>query len=129
LSVVIWIFIVGWAVAFPEDTRKFGGGCNALSALRCLWETLVCVGMSYLLIMVFQRHFNRQGAAARCLSANAFAVYLFHPPILIACAIMLHGVTAPGPVKAGLLTLVSAVAAFTLCELVMRRIPYLREIL
>ena len=85
--------------------------------------------MSYLLITVYRSSFNQQGPAARFLAENAFAVYLFHPPILIACAILLHGVAAPGPLQAVLLTLISAAAAFSSCDIVFRRIPYLREVL
>lgn len=128
-SCAIWIFIVFFAVTRPRDAAQLGGGLNLPSALKCLWEALVCVGMSCLLIILYRRYFNTQGRAARLLSQNAFAVYLFHPPILVACAILIHRLALPGPAKAGLLTAMAAIAAFAMSALVFRRIPYLRGVL
>ena len=125
----IWIFMVTRALSHPADIVRLNGGLNLLSALRCLWEALVCVGVSYLLIALYRRYFNEQGPAARFLSVNAFAVYLFHPPVIIACAILLHPITLPGPWKAALLTLIAAIATFSLSSLILRRIPYLRAVL
>lgn len=128
-SGAIWMLIVILALSSPGDIVKFSGGLNPLSALRSLWEALVCVGMSYLLLALYRRYLNTQGRAALFLSRNAFAVYLFHPPILIGCAIFLHDVSLPGPWKAALLTLLAACVTFSLSSLVFRRIPYVREVL
>jgi len=126
---VIWIYIVARAVSHSDDAEQLNGGLNLLSALRCLWEALVCVGMSYLLITLYRRYFDEQGPLGRFLSENAFAVYVFHPPLIIACAILLHPVTLPGPWKAALLTVLAAIASFSASALVFRRIPYLRSLL
>jgi len=128
-AIAIWIFIVTWALSHPGDMTRFDGGLNLLSAVRCLWEALVCVGMSYLLIDLYRRYFNQQGPVARFFSQNAFAVYVFHPPIIIACAILLREIALPGPWKAALLTLIATVATFCLSSLVFRRIPYLRAVI
>lgn len=124
-----WILIVALALSHPADSDQLNGGFNLLSALRCLWEALVCVGVSYLLIALYRRSFNVQGPAARFLSQNAFAVYLFHPPVIIACALLLHQIILPGPWKAALLTFIAAIATFLLASLVLRRLPYLRTVL
>jgi len=125
----LWIFMVEWGSRFPADVARMSGGFNPLSALKCLWEALVCVGMSLLLLGLYRRRFDSQGPLARLLSENAFAVYLFHPPILIVIAILMHGFSAPGPWKAALLTVLAAVASFSLCHLVLRQVPYLRRVL
>jgi len=124
----IWVFIVMLAIAHPEDLARLDGGLNLLSALRCSWEALVCVGVSYALIAIYRKYFNEQGRIARFFSDNAFAVYLFHPPVIVVCAILLRPVALPGPWKAGLLTLVAAVATFSWSSLLLRRIPYLRAV-
>lgn len=128
-AVAIWVFIVTRALSHPDDMSQLDGGLNLLSAVRCLWEALVCVGVSYLLIDLYRRYFNEQGPVARFFSQNAFAVYVFHPPIIIACAILLHQMTLPGPWKAALLTLLATVATFSVSSLLFRRIPYLRAVL
>jgi glucan biosynthesis protein C len=129
VSVAIWAAIVAWVLTQPESADELNGGLNLLSALKCLWESLVCVGVSYLLMDLYRRRFDRQGPVARFLSRNAFAVYLFHPPIIIAGAILLHEIALPGPWKALLLTLLAGLATFSLSSLVFRRIPYLRAVL
>jgi len=124
----IWIAIVALAITHPADIERLNGGLNLLSALRCSWEALVCVAMSYMLITIYRRYFNEQGPVARFLADNAFAVYLFHPPVIIACAIVLHQMVLPGPWKAAILTLLAAIATFSLSSLVLRRTPYLRAL-
>jgi glucan biosynthesis protein C len=128
-AAAIWIYIVVRVVTHSDDAGQLNGGINVLSALKCVWEALTCVGMSYVLIALFRRYFNEQGPPARFLSENAFSVYLFHPPIIIACAILLHDITLSGPWKALLLTVVAGIASFSLSQLVFRRIPYLRILL
>lgn len=125
----IWISIVALALTHPDDMDLLNGGLNLLSALRCLWEALVCVGMSYMLIAIYRTYFNDQGPVARFLSQNAFAVYMFHPPVIIGCAIVLHQMALPGPWKAALLTLLAALATYSLSSLVLRRIPYLQSVI
>jgi glucans biosynthesis protein C len=105
------------------------GGLTALSALRSSWETLVCVGMSFGLLVLYRKRFNTQGRLARLLSDNAFAVYLFHPPVIIILAMLLRPVMAPPAVMAALLTLLAAMATYALSAAVLRRTPVLKDIL
>lgn len=128
-SGVIWVVIVAFAVARPDEAAQLDGGLNLPSALKCIWEALVCVGMSYLLVALYRKYLNSQRRGARFLSDNAFAVYLFHPPILVFSAILIHEVGMRGPAKAVLLTAIAATAAFAMSTLVFRRIPYLRRVL
>ena len=128
-AAAIWVAIVVLAITHPADMDQLNGGLNPLSALRCSWEALVCVGMSTVLIASYRRYFNEQGPVARFLSENAFAVYMFHPPVIIGCAILLHRMVLPGPWKAALLTVLAAIATFSLSSLVLRRTPYLRAVI
>ncbi len=104
-------------------------GLTVNSGLRCLGEARGCAGMSFGLIALYRAAFDRRGKLAGFLSDNAFAVYVFHPPVLIALAIAFHGVSAPPLAKAAMLTLATALAMFIVVAPVLRRIPYLRGIL
>jgi glucans biosynthesis protein C len=106
-----------------RETAQYAGGFNPVSAGKCLWEALVCVGVGFLMLAVYRRYFDAQGSAARWLSDNAFGVYLIHPPILIGSAILLHPVALSGLVKAMLLTLVAAVGSFAASAFVLRKSP------
>jgi glucan biosynthesis protein C len=129
LSLPLLVMLIVAGGALGGDTTQYSGGFNLVSAGKSLWESLVCVGMSFALVALYRRYFDHQGRSAKFLSDNAFAVYLFHPPVLIALAIALHSLAAPALVKAALLTAGAAVVTFVLSATVFRRLPGLSRLL
>jgi fucose 4-O-acetylase-like acetyltransferase len=129
LSLPLLVLLIVAGGALEHETSQYSGGLNLVSAGKSLWEALVCVGMSFALVSLYRRHFDRQGASAKFLSDNAFTVYLFHPPVIIALALLLHQLVAPALLKAALLTVCAAIATFALSALVFRRLPVLNRIL
>lgn len=127
-SVLLFAGLVLFGGALQGDTAAYAGGINAVSAGKCLWEALVCVGMTLLILNLYRRAFDGQGAITRSLSDNAFGVYLIHPPVLIALAIMLHPLGWHAVAKAALLTLLAALASFAVSALILRKSP-LRAVL
>lgn len=123
LSVPLFAALVVFGGGLQGDTAQYSGGFNPVSAGKCLWEALVCVGMGFAMFAVYRRHFNAQGPLARFLSDNAFGVYLIHPPILIACAILLHGLVWPAITKAALLTILAGIGSFAASALILRKSP------
>jgi peptidoglycan/LPS O-acetylase OafA/YrhL len=105
------------------ETQQYSGGFNWVSAGKCLWEALVCVGMGLLMLAVYRRSFDWQGPASKWLSDNAFGVYLIHPPILIGSAILLHALALNAIAKALLLTALAATGSFAASALVLRKSP------
>jgi glucan biosynthesis protein C len=129
LSMLLLGFLIGARGSAQVDRQASNGGFNFVSGIKCLWEALVCFGMSIGLLAVYKRTFNHQSTPTRFLSDNAFAVYLFHPPVLIAIAIALHGLSAPALAKDLLLSLGACIVTFLASALVFRRMPLLRRIL
>jgi glucans biosynthesis protein C len=123
LSVPLFAALILFGGALQGNTAPYAGGFNPVSAGKCLWEALVCVGMGFLMLAVYRRYFHAQGPFARWLSDNAFGVYLIHPPILIASAILLHAVALNAIEKAALLTAVAAVGSFAVSSLILRQSP------
>jgi fucose 4-O-acetylase-like acetyltransferase len=128
-SAALFAALMIYGGAVHGDTSRYAGGYNIVSFGKSVWESAVCVGASLAIVVGYREFFNAQGGFAKLLSDNAFAVYLFHPPVIIVLAILLHSVAAPAPLKAALLTLSAAVVTFSLAALVVRRIPPLRRIL
>jgi glucan biosynthesis protein C len=93
------------------------------------WEAMTGTAISLYLLVMFRERFNRQGRAARFFSANAFAVYVFHAPILIAISRLVSPVQAPLLLKFLFLTIVSILVSYALCSLLFRKLPLLRRIL
>jgi fucose 4-O-acetylase-like acetyltransferase len=123
VSVPLFAALIAFGGALEGDTAGYSGGFNPVSAGKCLWEALVCIGMALLILAVFRRFFDAQGPLARMLSDNAFGVYLIHPPVLIACAMLLHPLMWHPLAKAALLTVLAAIGSFAVSAFVLRKSP------
>ena len=123
LSAPLFAALILFGGGLQGDTAAYSGGLNAVSAGKCLWEALVCVGMAFFILAVYRRWFDAQGPVARVLSDNAFGVYLIHPPVLIACAIAIHPLAWHPVVKAVLLTALAAIFSLAASGLIVRKSP------
>ncbi|MHB8270396.1 acyltransferase family protein [Bradyrhizobium sp.] len=126
LAVLLFVMLILLGGALQGQTTQYMGGFNPVSAGKCLWEALVCAGTGLLMLAVYRRHYDRQGAVARWLSDNAFGVYLIHPPILIGFAILLQGVVLHPVAKAMVLTALAAIGSFAASAFVLRKSPLRR---
>jgi hypothetical protein len=123
ISAPLFAGLILFGGGLQGDTSAYSGGFNPVSAGKCLWEALVCVGMALLIIVVYRRAFDTQGPLTRLLSDNAFGVYLIHPPILIALAIALHPLIWHPIAKAAALTALAAIVSFAASALILRKSP------
>ena len=127
-------FAAWWTLLFAGGALRgkgstFSGGWHWQNGGFALWESLTCVALCYGLLVLFREKCNQQGRCARFLSDNAFSVYVFHPPILIACARLLHSLPWHPIVKFVALTGIAASLSFFLSAAVFRKIPLLQRIL
>jgi glucans biosynthesis protein C len=129
LGFLAWLFLVLMGGALTGNGRAYSGGWHWQAASMNIWESFTCVAICFGLLVIFREKYNFQGALEKFLSDNAFSVYVFHPPILILAARLLHPLVIPSILKFILLTFLTAVATFSLSAALFRRIPYLRAIL
>lgn len=125
---LVWA-LLAVALVKTHSEDKLGGGLTWQSALFSFWESFFCVGLCLGLIVLFREKFNRQGRVARWLSDNSFAVYLFHPPLLIAITLAMRDLDAPKLVKFLLATGLGVAVTYLASSLVFRRVPLLKRIL
>lgn len=64
-----------------------------------IWESLFAVGVIVALVVLFRQRLNRQGTLAAVLAANAYAVYVIHPLVLVGLGYSLRWLHAPALVK------------------------------
>ena len=88
LGFLVWFVLVAIATA-TGSTAAIEGGLTWQSAAYSVWESSVAVAMSIGLIAVFREKFNRQSKLVKTLSDNSFAVYMFHPMIIIPVTMLL----------------------------------------
>lgn len=129
LALLAWPPLLLFGGGLKGEFHAYAGGWRWQSAALCLWEALVCVGMAFGVLAGFRRLADTQGAVSRFLSDNAFAVYVLHPPLLIAVAIGLAPLSL-GPIpKFALLWALSLAVCFGVAAPVARRVPILGRVL
>jgi len=126
---ILWISLLIAGGAFHGTGDLFQGGLYWQSLGLSIWESIVGVGMSIFLVVLFRENFNDQGRIAKFFSNNAFAVYVFHPPVLIMIARLMNNLHWPALVKFPLLTILSITISFLLCGLLIRRVPFFKRIM
>lgn len=127
-GLITWFALLFGSGALQGHVAELSGGWHWQSFGMSIWEAMVGTGLSIWIIALFREKFNRQGRWASFFSDNAFAVYVFHPPILIAITLGMAGLQAPALLKFGLATALSVIVSFTICALVVRKIPVLKRI-
>jgi len=103
-----------------------------LRAVYAFWEPLVAWGAIMLLVDRFQTHFqacfNRLHGLWRSLARRAYAIYIVHPPLLVAVALSWRHIPAYPLLKFAVTGSVTCALCFMLAG-VLLRVPVLKKIL
>ena len=127
---LVWLAIGGGLAVAAYLVIGFGviPGFGSQDWRVCAWESFLCVGLCVGLPVLFRELKLGASRAWRALAANAYAVYVFHFPIvmLLLWALM----DAPAPKWARLvMTVVGAIlASFAFTNWVILRLPYARRV-
>ncbi len=76
-----------------RDFTPFAGGFHWQAAIYAVWESFVGIGVCLGLLVLFRDGYNIQGKLSRFLAENAFAVYVFHTPIMVGLTMLGRGIT------------------------------------
>jgi surface polysaccharide O-acyltransferase-like enzyme len=111
------------------DIPIHSGGLSIAAANRALWESVLCVGFCAGLLTLARERFPLQTRLLKILSDNAFAVYVFHVPVVT----LLQYALAPtglGPLESFFaVTALGIALTFPLTHFVLRRLPLLKQAL
>ncbi|MEO7213959.1 acyltransferase [Mucilaginibacter sp.] len=113
-------FVVRQLVGFPVEYYNVGGHWQSL--WYAVWEQLVGLSIVTALLCIGKTRWNRPSAFLSLLSRTSFAVYIFHPLILIGLSVALHS-WAIEPALKFLVVAPLAVAGSFLLGLLVVRIP------
>jgi fucose 4-O-acetylase-like acetyltransferase len=127
LAVFMPLLVAGGAL--EGDLTPFNGGLHWQAFGYAFFEQVFGISVCMWLLIWFRERYNRQGWLEKKLSDNAFAVYMFHPPVVIGLAILLAGYDLPGFLKFVMVAVAATIITFSLAELVLRRIPLLKKVL
>ena len=124
-----WAVLMTLYFVLKGNAADFNGGWHWESLGMSLLESLAGVGISLGCLALFREKFNRQGSRAAFFSANAFAVYVFHPPILIVITRLMSHWQGELLLKFLVATVLSIIVSFALSGILFRRLPLLKNIL
>ena len=128
LGFVAWLALI-IVITESGNIAALYGGLTWQSAGYSVWESFVAVAMSIGLITVFREKFNRQSKLIKTLSDNSFAVYMFHPLIIIPVTLFLSPIALYPIVKWFILCVICVPLCFAATHFVFRKIPLLKNVL
>jgi glucan biosynthesis protein C len=125
---VIWIIIMLTGGALNGGFDLYKGGLYWQSAVYALWESFISVAMGIGLITLFREKYNKQNKLIKIMSDNAFAVYVFHAPIIIFLTLLFKPVMLIPFIKFLLLAIIGIPVCFICTHFIIRRIPLLKKV-
>jgi hypothetical protein len=129
LSLTLWPTLIALGGALDGDTSKYAGGMEWQAIGLAVWEQLFCMGAVLGLLSWSQKKFNGQGIWSKKFSDNAFAMFVFHTPVLVGLGVLFAASGLPVLIKFLALVVLGLVITLGLCHLLFRRVPYLKDIL
>jgi hypothetical protein len=103
------------------------GGLNVLAVVYAWWEPLLAWGLILRLLRRCREGSATLGPLGRQMARRAFAVFVVHPPAVVAVALAWRGVAAPALLKFALTGAVSLLLCHLLAGLMLRT-PGLRRV-
>jgi fucose 4-O-acetylase-like acetyltransferase len=128
LGFLVWLALVIIATE-SGNAAGLNGGLTWQSAGFSVWESFVAVAMGIGLIAVFREKFNHQSTLVKTLSDNSFAVYMFHPLIIVAVTLLLSPIALYPIVKWFMLCVICVPLCFAATHFVFRKMPLLKNVL
>ena len=120
------VFVLGERVPWLAGSQS--GGWNVQAAVYAFWEPFLAWGVIMGLLHFYTRRLNEFGPVWRSLSRRAYAIYIIHPPVLVALALAWRSVAAPPALK----FLVTGTATCLTCYLLaglMLKLPGAKRVL
>jgi fucose 4-O-acetylase-like acetyltransferase len=125
LGLIAWFALITLGGNHGAD---YAGGLRWQALAKSFWEAFAGTSLSLALVTLYRDRFDGETRLSRFLSANAFAVYVIHPPILILITRALHFWPEPNLVKFQVATVLGTVATFAAAALV-RAVPGVKSVL
>ena len=111
-----------------SDYALLSGGGTWQSAVFALWESFTAVAMSAGLLVLFREYFSTQNRLTQALSDSAFAVYVFHAPVIVAVTLLFQPVDWPPFSKFAAMAAVCLHICFAV-SYALTKMPLLKKIL
>ena len=134
----VWIVLTFIFVGFPliylvkivigSATESFSGGGTYQSLILAVWEQIIGISIMVVLLGYGKEKWNRQSLLQKNMSRSAYAVYIFHPLVLVSLALLFKNILMDPAVKLLFVAPLAVVFSFLLGSLLVR-IPGVKKII
>jgi len=128
LVLVVFPIMVSLGGFGEESIPRYLGGLHWQALAMALWEQSLGIALMVGLLILFRERFNRHSGLSQAASANSYAVYVIHAPLLIVFTLAVRGIQIHPLAKFVLVTLIAVPLCFLAAAMV-RRLPGARRIL
>jgi peptidoglycan/LPS O-acetylase OafA/YrhL len=129
--IVVWpampISIVIARATAGAGKPNFAGGLSWPAIFYALWEPFAAWGFIAAWLLLFRARMNHESHLWTWLNRRAYAVYILHPPVLVAIALMLHQLHAPALLKFCITGTIACVACWFIADPFVR-LPGVRRV-
>jgi surface polysaccharide O-acyltransferase-like enzyme len=119
-------FVLGRHISWLAGSQS--GGWNVQAAVYAFWEPFLAWGVIIGLLHLYTRRLETPGPVWRSLSRRAYAIYIIHPPVLVALALAWRSVAAPPALKFLVTGTATCLACYLLAGLLLKA-PGARRVL
>lgn len=108
--------------------EAFSGGGTFQSFISAIWEQITGFSIAVVLLGFGKVKWNRQSPLLQKMSRSAYAVYIFHPLVLVSIALLFRGFTIDPAIKLLFVAPLAVIFSFLLGSLLVK-IPVVRNII
>lgn len=106
------------------------GGLSVKTLVATYVGTFIAVGSNISLVHLFRKYLNAQPGVIRTMARDAYAVFIFHAPVIVTLSYLLQGRLLIHPfVKFVSVFIFGTALCFLICRYIIRKLPYAQKIL
>jgi hypothetical protein len=129
-AVCAYTFFVVFAWSSHMNLSFFRGGLSLKTLVVTYVGTFIAVGSNISLVYLFRKYLNYQPGVIKTMARDAFAVFIFHAPIIVTLSYLLQGRSLIHPfVKFVSVFIFGTALCFLACRYVIRKLPYAQKVL
>jgi hypothetical protein len=113
--------------ALEGNLDAFTGGVHWQSFVTAIWEQVMGIAVIITLLVSFRERLNRQNNLAQTLAADAYAVFTFHPLVIVPLALAFRDIAIEMGVKFIFIAPLAVIACFIVGHTI-RKIPGAQKI-
>jgi surface polysaccharide O-acyltransferase-like enzyme len=107
----------------------YTGGATWQSLIYSVWENVFCISAVISTIYLGRKYDNHQGRLIKAMSKDAFAVYVFHAPVVVAFTYYMKDVPLDPLLKFFIVFVAATSFTFALCHYCIMKIPLAKRVL